>query len=318
MPEHDEISQHHQDNHNVLAGLRIRPADQPNRILVHCCNPSGQNSTDYRCDCDERITEAQANALLQKGDAEWLVTTRNGKPYVRRASIVIWQTSEGLEQIAANREASRKQATRQKAVAKIIGQFRSKLRPDENAQWTDEQIVEAFETRDPAFMGLPFMGGVGAKQRLDNASNKEIVEQPDFFRELADSARIHAAFYRAVLNYWNKIKLIADHGLSDNRGQYLTDAPKSKGELVSGGYGDEKLAQADAHREENADGQRRCDVANFRKGTGGLEMTVDGEIVEADPVYSGGKDPIQYEQGNEERAKRLREKWLGDQYKKEM
>jgi hypothetical protein len=314
MP-HDEISRHHQDNQNVLAGLRIRPVDSPKKVLVHRCNPVGPTSSDYRCDCDERITEAQANALLQNGDAERLVTQRNGKPYVRRTSIVIWQSRDQLEENAAQREASKKEAARQKAVAKIIKQFRDKLRPDENARWNDEQIVEAFETKDPAFMDLPFMCGVGAKQKLNNASSKEIVEQP-FFQVLGDTARVYAAFYRAVLDYWNRVKLVADHGLSDNKGQYLTDAPKSKGELVSGGYGDEKLAQVDAHREENADGQRRCDVANFRKGSGGLEMNVDGEIVEADPVYSGGKDPIQYEEGDAEKARRLREKWLDDQYKR--
>jgi hypothetical protein len=315
MPDHDEISQHHQENQKALAGLRIRPVDSPKKILVHRCNPDGTSPTDYRCDCDERITEAQANALLQSGHAEWLVSQRNGKPYVRRNSIVIWQTLEGLEQIAAQREASKKAAARQKAVASIIKQFRDKLRPDDNSRWTDEQIVGAFETKDPAFMDLPFMGGVGATQRLHNATSKEIAEHHPFFQELGDSARIYWAFYRAVLNYWNKVKLGLDHGLSDNRGRYLLDADKTKGELISGGYGVDKIARVDAHREENADGQRRCGPANFRKGAGGLEMNVDGTIVDAEPTYRPGHDPIQYEEGDAEKAQRIREKWLDAQHR---
>jgi hypothetical protein len=314
MPEHDEISQHHQENQNLLSGLRIKPAPQK-KILVHRCNPTGKNPTDYRCDCDERITEAQANALLQSGDAEWLVTNRNGKPYVRRTSIVIWQSLDQLQEIAASREASRKQAAKQKAVATILKTFRNKLRPDENARWSDEQIVEAFETKDPAFMDLPFMDGLGAKQKLLNATSKELAQQSSFMQEMADSGRIYAAFYEAVLAYWDKIKLAE---LPTTKGQHLSDADRGKGELVTGGCDEAKLAQVDAHREENANGYRKCGAANFVPGSGGLEVNDEGKVVEADPVYSGGKDPIQYEEGDAEKARRLREKWLDDQYKKSL
>src|SRR6266436_907190 len=314
MPEHDEISQHHQDNQTVLAGLRIRPVDSLKKILVHRCNPVGPNSSDYRCDCDERITEAQANALLQSGDAEWLVTQRNRKPYVRRNSIVIWQTREQLEENAAQREASKKEATRQKAVATIIKTFRSELRPDENDRWSDDQIVAAFETKDPAFMNLPFMNGVGAKEKLLNATSKELAQQSSFMQEMADSGRIYAAFYEAVLAYWDKIKLTKDYGLSTTKGQHLTDAERGKGFLVSGGYDESKLAQIESHRD--ADGQRKCGPANFRKGGGGLEMNVDGEIVDAEPTYKPGHDPVQYEEGDADKAQRIREKWLRDQFVK--
>src|ERR1700731_2972553 len=194
MPEHDEISKHHQENQNLLSGLRIQPADATKKILVHRCNPDGSNPTDYRCECDERITEVQANALLQSGDAEWLVTKRNGKPYVRRNSIVIWQSREQLQEIASSREAAQKQAAKQKTLASIIKEFRRKLRPDENERWSDDQIVAAFETKDPAFMDLPFMDGAGAKQKLLNATSKELAQQSSFIQEMADSGRIYAAF----------------------------------------------------------------------------------------------------------------------------
>lgn len=317
MSEHDEIFQHHQANLNILAGLRTRPAEEK-LIKVHRCNgTTTKPATDYRCECDDYVSQTEANDLLRHGAAEWLTVDRGGKPYTRRDSIVIWSTREPLEKIAATREEKRRAATREKAVAKILKAFREKLSDSENEKWSNEEIVQAFETRDPAFMELPFMDGAGAKQKLLNASSKELADQSSFVQKMADSGRVYAAFYRAALAYWNKVKLMADHGLSDTKGQYMVDADKRKGLLVSGGYGDEKLAQVDAHREENADGQRRCGVANFRPGSGGLEMTVDGEKVEAEPTYKPGHDPIRYEEGDEEKARRLREKWLQVQFDKD-
>jgi|ERR1700733_13558074 len=40
---------------------------------------------------------------------------------------------------------------------------------------------------------------------------------------------------------WNK--LLAELGLSMSRGQFLTDAPTGRGELVSGGYSSEKVSR---------------------------------------------------------------------------
>jgi hypothetical protein len=330
MP-HDEISKSHEDNLSILAGLRTRPAPEK-LIKVHRCNDAATKSaSDYRCDCDEYISQSAANALLQSGDAEWLTVDRGGKPYTRRDSIVIWSTRDQLEQIAASREENRKAAARQKAVAKILKTFRDKLTETENEQWSDDHIIAAFETKDPAFMELPFMDGADAKQKLLSATNKEIA-QSSFVQKIADNARIYAAFIGAALAYWNKVKLTVDHGLSDTKGQYMTDADRGKGELVSGGYGVDKIAEIDGIRSAQREmfrsahdsgglennGCKKRNLANFVPGSGGLEVTIEkGEIVEADPTYKPGHDPIRYEEGDPEKAQRLREKWLQDQYKDE-
>src|SRR5882757_120800 len=139
MP-HDELNQKNEANQNILAGLRAKPAADSKAeklILVHRCNA---NSTDDRCQCNERITQSAANALLQSGEAEWLQTERGGKPYTRRDSIVIWSTAEALDQIAEKREADRKQRDRLKIIGTILKTFRNKLTKDEGGRWSDEEI----------------------------------------------------------------------------------------------------------------------------------------------------------------------------------
>jgi hypothetical protein len=52
-------------------------------------------------------------------------------------------------------------------------------------------------------------------------------------------------------------------------------------------------------------------------GSGGLEVNVDGEVAQAEPMYNTGMDPIQYEDGDAEKTRRLREKWSRDQFDKD-
>lgn len=260
----DEISQQHHDNLNILAGLRVKPTEK--LVKVHRCNSATTKSaTDYRCECDEYVSETEANVLLRHGEAEWLTVDRGGKPYTRRDSIVIWSTREQLEKIAADREEKKKASVRQKAVSKILKAFREKLYDSENEKWNDAEIIAAFETKDPAFMRLPFMDGAGAKQKLLDASSKELADQSSFVQRMADSGRVYAAFYKAALAYWNKVKLIADHGLSDSKGQYMTDADRGKGLLMF--YDHAKLEQIDANqRGLSVDGETdECDAQRLRE-----------------------------------------------------
>ena len=312
----DEIQDQNQANQDLLSGLRVKLAELP--ILVHRCCADGQPK-DFRCDCVERISRVDAYDLIREKKATFVVGDRGGTPYVYRNAIIITQTVDEAIEVAADRDAAhqaelearaaaRKEAEKQKAIAKVISAFRKKLKPEENARWTDDaDIIRAFETIND--------DGSTIKKRLLRATNQEVAEQRDYIQEMAITSSLYAALFHGAVKYWDV--LLRFEGLAEDRGKYMTDADQGKGLLVSGGYGDEKLAQVDAHREENADGQRMCDVANFRPGSGGLEMNVDGEVVEAEPTYKPGHDPIRCEEGDEEKARRLREKWLEDQYKRE-
>src|ERR1700737_3594740 len=82
---------------------------------------------------------------------------------------------------------------KKKAIATSLKSFRSKLTKMENERWSDDQIVRAFETKDPAFMTIEFMEGVGAKQELLNATSKELAQPSSFLQEMGNGARVYAA-----------------------------------------------------------------------------------------------------------------------------
>lgn len=230
MPERDETK----NDNDVLAGLRINPAGKPaeksrKSILVHRC--LAKASTDYRCDCNERITQTEANTLLQNGKAEWLRTERNGKPYVRRKSIVILQTSDEAIQVAAERQAAyaaelearaaeRKAADKRQAIGKVVSAFRKKLTLEENQRWPeDADVIRAFETIKE--------DGSAIKNQMLETSNKEVAEERDYFKEMATTARLYAALFEGAVKYWDVLLIF--EGLPRIGGSICQTLQKEKG-----------------------------------------------------------------------------------------
>ncbi len=77
-------------------------------------------------------------------------------------------------------------------IAKVVKAFRKKLSPEQNARWSDDNITEAFLRIDD---NPTFLDGLGAKQRMLDASTKELSQQEHFFQAMAESAKLCAALY---------------------------------------------------------------------------------------------------------------------------
>jgi hypothetical protein len=244
-----------QPNNKLESRDPVQPETEPRVILVHRCNLAHQNSpTDYRCQCKERITRTEADALLDSGQAEWLATTRAGKPYVRHRSIIVWQSREELENLAAEqtaaretevdrRKAERKEAEKRRDIGKVIKAFRDELNlsPDDE-HWTDEEIIRAFKHVSDS---PEYLNGVGMKTRLLDAPTEDVLKSS--YQEMLYAGRLSAVLLECAVKYWNVFLKYENQSM--NRGRFITEADKGCGELVSGGYDEPKLADvAAAHQ----------------------------------------------------------------------
>ncbi len=208
---------------------------------------------------------------------------------------------EGLRvKLLPDRERERKHD-----IAKVVKAFRKKLTLEQNARWTDDSIIEAFIKieDDPTFLD-----GLGAKQKILDASSKALSLQEDFFRALGESSKLCAALYGHALKFWDVI--LKHEKLGVGQGKYLQNAAKGCGLLESGGYGEEELEEIAAHEEANEKGHKQR--GEFVPGSGGLRVGVLGKEQSIAPVFNVGNGPDQDEPDAENEANRIRQQWLDE------
>ena len=221
-----------------------------------------------------------------------------------------------------------------KDLRKTVVKFRKKLTTAQNAQWTDESIGQAFLSlgSDPTYFA-----GASAKQQLLDASSKELSQDTDFLRAVAESARLHEILRTHAVMFWNAVLKHAQ--LAMDRGKYMTDAEKGKGLLVTGGHDEKKMSEIASHWQENQDGggtefENRFQAhpkqrGDFVPGSGGLQVScgkVRGKGMEsAEPIFDTGSGPgtehdddphgETHSEIAEAQAQRIRERWMREQMK---
>src|SRR6266478_1392845 len=99
-----------------------------------------------------------------------------------------------LDELLAIVEARRPQIT------KLVKSFRKKLTAQQNEQWNNVDIVAAFflANKDPNFLH-----GVGAKQTLLDASSRDIANQQEFYKSVAEDATLYEALHGHAIRFWN-------------------------------------------------------------------------------------------------------------------
>ena len=211
------------------------------------------------------------------------------------------ETATGLDglrvRLLPDRERERKHD-----IAKVVKSFRKKLTPNQNARWSDDNITKAFLRidDDPAFLD-----GRGAKQKMLDASSKDLSQQQDFFRAMGESAKLCSALYSHAVKFWDVI--LKHEKLGVGQGKYLQNADRGCGLLETGGYDEEKLEKIAEHEEANEKGHKQR--GEFVPGSGGLRVGVLGKEESIVPVFNIGSPPDESEDANTE-ARRIRQKWL--------
>lgn len=192
---------------------------------------------------------------------------------------------------------------RARDIAKVVKAFRKKLTAEQNAKWSDSNITEAFLTIDD---DPTFLDGLGAKQKILDASSKDLSQQTEFFQAMGESAKLCAAIYSHAVKFWDVILRYEKLGVG--QGKYMQNADKGCGLLETGGYGEEKLEEIDAHEKANEDGYKR---GEFVPGSGGLRVGVFGKHESIAPIFNVANGPDEPEDADTE-ARRIREEWLGE------
>lgn len=193
----------------------------------------------------------------------------------------------------------------QPQIAKLLKSFRKKLTPEQNARWTNDDILAALmlADKDPTFLE-----GIGARDKLLNATSHDLATHEDFFTAVFGEAKLYEAIRSHAIRFWN---LILSHaGQSVDRGKFMTDAPQGKGELVY--FGGEKIAEIEVHRESNENGVKQR--GDFVPGSGGLRVGVYGKEVPIQPILSLGTGSDVYElpdatESADNEARKLRTLW---------
>jgi len=302
-----------------LAIAKIGDPEEMRTVVVHTCYRAGVPKPS-RCGCYARISRASAVALIENGQAEWVFIQRNdGAKYVWRRAVVFTNRAKSgdnvelaipaivavtFDQLAAETahqlqseksQVERRLKNKKSAETKALAAFRERLTPDENAQWTDDNILNAILNIDS---DPNYLAGVGAKSKrsalLDaakkNGRSMGEVAESEIYRNLADAARISEGLLYVATRFANIF--LCSENLSAQRGLILEDAPKGAGKLVSGGFDTAKITTIDAHTQQHADGTRKASAANFRPGSGGLEYAVEGGLRKSfDPIHNVGLSP---------------------------
>jgi len=91
---------------------------------------------------------------------------------------------------------------RAEAVARVVKAFRTKLTPNRTHDGQTTSITKAFLRidDDPAFLD-----GRDAKQRMLEASSKDLSQQEDFFKAMGESAKLCSALYSHAVKFWDVI-----------------------------------------------------------------------------------------------------------------
>src|SRR5882762_2529656 len=205
---------------------------------------------------------------------------------------------EGLRvKLLPDRERERKHD-----IAKVVKAFRKKLTLEQNARWTDDSIIEAFIKieDDPTFLD-----GLGAKQKILDASSKDLSQQEDFFRTMGESAKLCAALYLHAVKFWDVILKYENLGVG--QGKFMGNAAKGCGLLETGGYGEEKLEEIAGHERANEKGHKQR--GEFVPGSGGLRVGVFGREESIVPIFNVGNSPEDEPEADIE-ARRIRQQWL--------
>jgi len=133
------------------------------------------------------------------------------------------------------------------------------------ANETDHNFVQEFRTLLP-------------KSKLIESDVLDAIENPEKF----DGSDAYEPARQLSEHYWNRV--LVNSRLSISSGEFLTDAVRGRGKLISGGYDSEKVSILKARSAQQ--GSRHVKAANFRKGefNGGI-------------VSSPGSEPDEFQEG---------------------
>ncbi|PYT05599.1 MAG: hypothetical protein DMF60_11390 [Acidobacteria bacterium] len=194
---------------------------------------------------------------------------------------------------------------RTEAIGRVVKAFREKLTPQQNARWSDNDIIKAFIKIDDS---PTFLDGLDAKQKMLGASSRDLSQQQDFFRAMGESAKLCSALYSHAVKFWDVI--LKYERLEVGQGKYLQNADRGCGLLETGGYGEEKLEEIAGHERANEDGHKQR--GEFVLGSGGLRVGVHGKEESIAPIFNVGSGPDSDEPDAEIEARRIREQWLDE------
>jgi hypothetical protein len=212
-------------------------------IKVHFCFDQGAGETKPdRCKCTVHFTKEEAYEAVDAGRASFLLVKNPKTPKLtknHRAIAVHRQTVDGQALFAVA----------------------SPLKPDRR-DMRHEAISN--KVRQDARRILQKLLAVGAisphDAQMTDADLEAIFQKPESFLErICARKRLRDAFSEVVTHWWNN--LLGYHKLNLEAGQFMTDADRGAGELVTGGYNATKLNEVDGARETDTG---RVLTANFR------------------------------------------------------
>jgi len=279
---------------SAFSTLRVVPPQAPQppakkAVLVHTCfdQQIGDIKPD-RCKCSAHFTKAEAYEAVDAGRASFLLVKNPKTPKLtknHRAIVVHQQTVDGqtLFALASPLKPNRRDM-RHEAI-------KNKVRQDARRILQKLLSVGAISPQDA---------------QMTDTDLEAIFQKPESFLEwISARKRLRDAFAAVVELWWNNI--LGYHRLHAEAGQFMSDADRGAGVLVTGGYDATKLAEVDGARETDTG---RVLTANFRKqywnggwtssvGTGPEGETFcekgEHEPVDFRPTVSDDDDPVRDE-----------------------
>jgi hypothetical protein len=234
---------------SAFATLKVVPAQAPQPptkkpILIHFCFDQEAGETKpVRCNCHVRITKDQAYEIVDAGRAQFLLVKnpRTDKlTKFHRAIVVQQHTVDGQTLFA------------------LAEPVKPDRRDAKHAAIKTEIMRDARRILQKLFAASAISPEDAVMSDVDLA---QVFEHPESFLEkIAGRKRLKKSFTLIVEHWYNNI--LGFHRLNVEAGEFMKDADRTSGLLVSGGYDTEKIGKVDGARVTDTG---RVPAAGFRK-----------------------------------------------------
>ena len=216
------------------------------RVRLHrCFAQTFQSVKPKRCKCREYLSYTEAVVSVQRGDSDWLLVPDPRKeslvPYFGAIVVRVTEAerAEQVQQVRTNRETENR----------ILKKFRNLIWKKFTNGNLPQAVVQISDAELRAFLGNP--------EKLQ-----------DCFPEFGEK-KLWAKVLQLSTDFWTNHTDSAQN-LSD--GEYLTDAPKGRGRLVSGGYDLKKLETVGTY-----DAEAALEAGNIREMSGLFRVKSQGQ-----------------------------------------
>lgn len=250
---------------SALARATSNQVPAQRQVLLHFC--FNQRAGEIRlksCPCNQRVSLDEAVSLVKQGRADWLLNTKSVKT---TKSIVIRSATIGGEVLFA-----------------VKPPLRSDRRNSKNEQIKDgirtdaRKIIERLVSKDVVPMGMAAISDAQLDELFQSGPSEE------FIAMLGEQGQnqLRLQMISVVKDWWSNV--LGYERLDVNVGQFMVEADRGKGELVTGSFGITELDRIEGAHETDTG---RVPTPNFRPSywNGGWD-------------YSAGHDPHRYERGH--------------------